>query len=53
MAFSAACAAGYTFDLQLQANTPVYEISFTVVPEPTTAGLFTLAGLALAVIRRR
>lgn len=45
-------AAGYVFDSQLSADTPIYRIGFSVsaVPEPQTlalmaAGLLTLAGL--------
>lgn len=44
-------AAGYTFDSQLQASTPVYRISFSIVPEPASAALLALAGLI--ALRRR
>lgn len=43
-------AAGYVFDLQLESDTPVYRVTFEVVPEPTTALLMSLGLLAL---RRR
>lgn len=38
-------AAGYTFDSQLAAETPVYRISFEVVPEPGAAALLGVGGL--------
>jgi len=44
-------AAGYTFQSQLTASTPVYRISFEVIPEPGTALLFGLA--AVLGLRRR
>lgn len=44
-------AAGYVFDSQLTANTDVYRISFSVVPEPSVGLLLTLAGALFA--RRR
>jgi hypothetical protein len=43
-------AAGYTFDLQLTSSTPVYSISFEVVPAP---GTLALLGLGALVSRRR
>lgn len=49
-------AAGYTFDSQLQANTPVFSISFqaNAVPEPASwAMLISGFGLTGAVARRR
>lgn len=46
-------AVGYTFDSQLTADTEVYRISFAVVPEPGTLGLFAFGGLAAALVARR
>ncbi len=43
--------AGYTLDTNLTASTPIYRISFTVVPEPTTAAVAGMAGMIL--LRRR
>ena len=43
-------AAGYTFDLQLESDTPVYSISFEVVPAPSALALL---GLTAAAARRR
>jgi hypothetical protein len=43
--------AGYTLDTNLTSSTPVYRISFEVVPEPATAGVVGLVGLA--TLRRR
>ncbi len=43
-------AAGYTLDLQLTSSTPVYSISFEVVPAP---GALALLGLGALVSRRR
>lgn len=43
--------AGYQFDLNLTASTPVYRISFEVVPEPTSAALLAIG--ALGLVRRR
>lgn len=37
--------AGYTFDSQLSATTDIYRISFSIVPEPTSLGALSLAGL--------
>jgi hypothetical protein len=45
-------AAGYTFDLQLQASTPIYRIDFEVVPAPGVASLFAMSGV-VAMRRRR
>jgi Spondin_N len=45
-------AAGYVFDLQLAAETPVYRISFAVIPAPGVASIAALGGLA-AFRRRR
>ncbi|MCA9252658.1 MAG: spondin domain-containing protein [Phycisphaerales bacterium] len=46
-------AAGYVFESQLDANTPIYRISFAAVPEPAT-GLSMLLSLAgVAIWRRR
>lgn len=45
-------AAGYTFDSQLSADTEVYRISFSIIPEPGAALLMAVGGLA-AVRRRR
>lgn len=44
-------AAGYQFNLNLTDSSPVYRISFEVVPEPTSAALLALG--ALAIVRRR
>lgn len=46
-------AAGYTFDSQLMAQTPIYRISFQVVPEPASAALLVLAGGGFLLRRRR
>lgn len=43
--------AGYVFDSQLVASTPVYRISFSVVPEPSSIGV--IGGLAILMLRRR
>ncbi len=45
-------AAGYTFQRTVQANDPVYEISFEIIPAPGAAGLLAMGGL-LAARRRR
>ena len=45
-------AAGYVFDSQLAADTDVYRISFSVVPEPATATLLCMGGF-VAIRRRR
>ncbi len=39
--------AGYVFSSQLRADTPVYRISFEIVPEPASAGLLLLGALGL------
>jgi hypothetical protein len=44
-------AAGYVFDSQLSSDTPIYRMSFAIVPEPGTAIL--LGGAWLLAIRRR
>lgn len=44
--------AGYIFNSQLTANTEIYRISFAVVPEPASAGLSCLGGIALMGLRR-
>jgi hypothetical protein len=43
--------AGYVFDSQLVATTPVYRISFSVVPEPSS--LAVLGSAAILMLRRR
>jgi hypothetical protein len=43
--------AGYVFDSQLVAQTPVYRISFSIVPEPASIGVLSAAVLML--VRRR
>jgi hypothetical protein len=45
-------AAGYTFDLQLEASSPVFRISFEVVPAPSAMAVLGLGGLAMARRRR-
>lgn len=45
-------AAGYVFDLQLTAQTPVYRINIELVPAPGAVGLASL-GLLAAARRRR
>ncbi len=45
-------AAGYVFNSQLTADTAVYEISFEIVPTPSSVAVLGLAGL-VAVRRRR
>lgn len=45
-------AAGYTFDLQLTADTPVYRISFEVIPAPGAVGVLAMSGLVVARRRR-
>ncbi len=47
--------AGYVFNSQLTANTPVYRIRFTVVaiPEPGTAALVGVGMLGMVLRRRR
>lgn len=42
-------AAGYVFQSQLTADTSIYRISLSVVPEPGSAALAALGGLGLAV----
>ncbi|MEM6707684.1 MAG: spondin domain-containing protein [Pseudomonadota bacterium] len=49
-------AAGYVFDTQITGATEIYRITFAEVasvPEPGTAGLMLLGGLALIARRRR
>ena len=46
-------AAGYTFDLQLQASTPVYRFDFEIVPAPGAASVLALGGLVAMRRRRR
>ncbi|MEM1012000.1 MAG: spondin domain-containing protein [Planctomycetota bacterium] len=41
----------YTFDTNLAGDTPIFRISFAVVPEPTSAAALGLAGLTM--LRRR
>lgn len=48
----ATTAAGYIFDSQLASDTDIYRISFSVVPEPSTAMLLGIAGV-FAMCRRR
>jgi hypothetical protein len=46
-------AAGYTFDLQLQAATPIYRIDFEIVPAPGIAGMMAMGGVVALRRRRR
>ena len=43
--------AGYTFSTNLTTSSPIYRISFEVVPEPASASVLAVAGLTL--LRRR
>ncbi|MDA0659989.1 MAG: PEP-CTERM sorting domain-containing protein, partial [Planctomycetota bacterium] len=44
--------AGYVFSNVVAADTEIYRISFAVVPEPASAGLSLLGGIALMGLRR-
>lgn len=47
-------AAGYNFALQISADSPIYRISITSVPEPASLGVCGFLGLlALGALRRR
>jgi hypothetical protein len=45
--------AGYVFDSQLVASTPIYRITFEAIPEPATAALAGMVALVGFGVRRR